>query len=222
MKFCSQCQVHVRGNRERCVLCGNTLSTIDHDEYQEEIFPDIPPAIESHLALKIMIFISFTAVITSFAVRMVFPTNVNWPIYVVLGLISIWLSLIVVVRKRHNIPKTVMWQVAVVTVLSVLWDWMTGWRGWSLDYFVPIIYVAAEMVMYTTAKIMKLSIRDYVLYAFFGCLFGFIPVLFILFHWVDTPYPSIICTTISIIFLAAILIFQWDDIKNEFNKRMHI
>jgi hypothetical protein len=189
---------------------------------REEIFPEIPPAFESHMALRIMIFVSVVVAIASFALRLLFPTDVNWPIYVLFGLISMWLGLIIVLRKRHNIPKTIVWQVTVVSGLSVLWDLVTGWRGWSLDYFIPIVCMAAIIVMYITAKIMKLGIRIYVTYAFIACLFGIIPVLFIAFGWVNTLYPSIICVTISVIFLAAIIIFQGDNIKKELGKGLHI
>jgi len=222
MQYCSQCQVRIRGTKDRCLLCGSTLATLNDDEGREEIFPDIPPAFESHLAIRILIFISFTAVIASFAIRMIFPTDVNWPVFVVFGLVSMWLGLIVVVRKRHNIPKTILWQVAVVTLLSVFWDWQTGWRGWSFDYLIPIVYVAAELVMYITAKIMKLSIRDYITYALLDALFGIIPIVFILFHWVKTIYPSIICVAVSIIFLSAIFIFLGENIKKDLNIKMHL
>jgi hypothetical protein len=204
------------------VLCGNTLQTTDADADSKDIFPDIPPAYESHLAIRIMVFISFAVVVASFAIRMIFPTDTNWPVFVIFGLVSMWLGLIVVVRKKHNIPKTIIWQVAVVSLLSVFWDWQTGWRGWSLEYLIPIVYVAAELIMYITAKIMKLGQKDYLTYALLDALFGILPLLFILFHWVKTPYPSILCAAFSVIFLAAIFIFQWDQIRKELNKKMHI
>jgi len=184
MKYCNACNVRVRGTYERCVLCGNTLSALDDSADQEEIFPVVPPYYESRLAMRIMIFISLAAIITSFAVRMIFPTSVNWPIFVLFGIISSWLSMVVILRKGRNIPKVIIWQVTIVPVLAVFWDWQTGWRGWALDYLIPALYLAAEVVMYVTAKIMKLSIRDYIIYAFFDGLFGIIPILFILLHWV--------------------------------------
>lgn len=222
MQYCSQCRLKVRGRRERCVLCGNTLITSDAEKDSEEVFPEIPPAYESHFAIKILAFISFAVVVASFAIRIIFPTDINWPVFVIFGLVSMWLGLIVVVRKKHNMPKTIIWQVTVVSLLSVFWDWQTGWRGWSLDYLIPILYVAAELVMYITAKIMRLSIRDYLTYALLDGLFGILPILFILLGWVRTLYPSILCAAFSVIFLAAIFIFQGDQIKRELNKKMHI
>lgn len=222
MQYCSQCRVSIRGNKDRCILCGNTLSTSDPDKGREDIFPEIPPAFERHLAIRILIFISFTAAVTSFTIRIIFPTNINWPLFVVFGLVSMWLGLIIVVRKRNHIPKVILWQAAAVSLLSVFWDWQIGWRGWSVSYLIPILYVAAELVMYITAKIIKLSIRDYIIYAMLDGLFGIIPAIFILFHWVKTPYPSIICVAISLIFLFAIFIFQGKNIREELNKKMHV
>jgi hypothetical protein len=141
---------------------------------------------------------------------------------VVFGLLSMWLSLTTALRKRYNITKSIMWQVLIVSALAILWDWRIGWRGWSLDYAIPVLCVAAMLVMYVTAKVMKLSARNYIAYFLLGGLFGVIPVLFILFNLVNVIYPSIISVAVSIIFLSAILIFQGDNIKAELQKRMHI
>ena len=189
---------------------------------QVELYPEIPPAYERHLAIRIMVFISIVTVVASFAIYKIFSLDVNWPLFVVFGLLSMWLSLIVVLRKKHNITKNIMWQVIIVSMLSVIWDWKTGSRGWSLDYVIPILCVAAMLVMYVTAKIMKLSVRDYIAYFLLDGLFGIIPIIFILLDLINVFYPSAICVAMSIIFLSAILIFQGENIKIELDKRMHI
>lgn len=221
MQFCSYCKVYIRGNKKKCQLCGNALST-DSSGEQKGIFPKIPPTYERHLAIRIMIFISIITVVVSFAIYKIFSININWPVFIVFGLLSMWLSLIMVIRKRHNIPKNIMWQVTIVSGLSILWDWRIGWRGWSLDYVAPIACITAMFVMYVTAKIMKLSVRDYITYSLLEGLFGIVPLLFILFGWINVVYPSILCVGISIIFLSAIFIFQGENIKTELSKRMHI
>ncbi len=220
MQYCKHCLVHIRGNNKKCPLCNNILPAEGQDD--EEIFPQIPPAYERHLAIRIMVFISVIVVVISFVLHNIYPLEINRPMFVVFGLLSMWLSLIAVIRKRHNITKTIMWQVTIVSVLAVFWDWRTGWRGWSLDYAIPIACVTAMFVMYVTAKIMKLSIRDYITYFFLDGLFGILPILFILFDWVNVIYPSLISVGISIIFLSAILIFQGENIKVEIKKRLHI
>ncbi|NCB52095.1 MAG: hypothetical protein EOM54_09480 [Clostridia bacterium] len=222
MQYCDNCRVYVRGNKERCVLCGNQLSPAGRGEEEPDLFPDIPPEYESHLALRIMILFSVTTIVASFAARMIFPTTVNWPLYVLFGLLSMWLSLIIIVRKRHNIPKTIVWQVSIVSVLSIFWDWQTGGHGWAADYVIPFAFVTAILVMYITGKITRLKIRDYVFYALLSGLFGIIPVVFIIFDLAEVIYPSIISVAANIIFLSALFIFQGKNIKKELEKRLHI
>jgi hypothetical protein len=218
--------VKIRENRTNCPLCRNILPDNVNDDTGEnaqlEIYPVIPVSYERHLAIRIMSFISIVIIVVSFVLYKIFPSDTNWYILILLGLASMWLSLIVIIKKKHNIPKNITWQVVLVSLLSVIWDWRTGFLGWSLDYVIPIICVAAMLVMYVTAKIMKLGARDYIAYFFLCSLFGIIPLAFILLDLVNTWYPSAISVAMSIIFLSAIFIFQGENIKNELNKRMHI
>ncbi len=221
MKYCRHCKVYIREDRERCTLCENRLEE-EFDNKSEEVFPQIPPFYKSNLALKIIIFISIIGVVVSFGIDMIFPSEINWPILFMLAVISIWVGLIIIVQKRFHIPKKILWQVIIISILAVFWDYKTGWRGWSLDYVIPVACVSAMIIMYVTAKIMKLSIRDYVTYAFLDGIFGIIPVLFIMFDLVNVIYPSIISIGFSIISISAIFIFEGKEIRTEMNKRMHI
>lgn len=220
MKYCEHCKVKIRGNKQDCPLCENTLPQ-DLDDHNE-VFPKIPPTYEHHLAIRILIFISIVLIVTSFVIYRFFPSDVNWALFILFGVLSLWLSLALVIRKRYHITKCIMWQVTIGSYLAVFWDWETGWKGWSLDYVIPSVYLVAMLVMYITAKIMKLSVRDYITYFLLAGLFGIIPILFLLFEWVNVIYPSVISVTGSIIILSAIIIFQGDNIKSELGKRMHL
>lgn len=221
MRYCRYCKVYIREDRERCTLCENILDK-NLNGKSEDVFPDIPPFYKSNLALKIMIFISIVAVVVSFAINMVFPTTINWPILFMFAVISMWIGLIIIVQKRYHIPKKIVWQVIIISMLAIFWDYQTGWRGWSLDYVIPIACVSAMVIMYVTAKIMNLSSREYITYALLDGIFGIVPILFIFLDLVNVIYPSIISIGFSIISLSAIFIFQGKEIKEEVNKRMHI
>ncbi len=221
MKYCRHCKVYIREERDKCTLCENILEE-ELNGKSEDVFPEIPPFYESHLALKIMIFISIVALVVSFGISMIFPNNINWPILFMLAVISIWVGLIIIVQKRYHIPKKIIWQVIIISILAVFWDYKTGWRGWSLDYVIPLACVSAMIIMYVTVKIMHLSISDYITYVLLDGVFGIIPVLFIIFDLVNVVYPSIISIGFSIISLSAIFIFHGREIKTEITKRMHI
>ncbi|MGO1369908.1 MAG: DUF6320 domain-containing protein [Senegalia sp. (in: firmicutes)] len=221
MKYCKHCKVYIRGKHDRCILCENILEKEVKIE-NEDIYPEIPPFYESHLAIKIMIFITIVALVVSVGINIIFKSDINWLILFMLGVVSIWVGLIIIVQKRYHIPKKILWQVIVISIFAIFWDYATGWIGWSLDYVIPIACVSAMIIMYVTAKIMKLSVRDYITYVLLDGIFGIIPVVFIIFDLVNILYPSIISIGFSIISISAIFIFQGKEIKSEMNKRMHI
>ena len=221
MQYCNHCKVYIRENSETCPLCGNMLPSQSNAE-KNKFFPEIKPFFKKNLTMKIMIFISITSIVVSFAIDMIFPSRINWPLLFLFALASVWLSLYFILKKRHNISKKIIWQVMIVSVLSLFWDWKIGWRGWSIDFVIPITYIVAMVVMYITSKIMRLSTSHYITYGLLGSLFGIIPLLFILFRWNKVRYPSIMCVAISIIFLSAMIIFHGSDIKLELKKRTHL
>lgn len=222
MKYCEHCQVNIREDREECILCGNPLQEIDNTEEYSELFPEIPPFYERHLAMRILVFISITAVASSFAINIIFPSDVNWPLFFLFGVLSIWIGVYIIIQKRYHIPKKIIWLVIILSLLALFWDWWTGWQAWSIEYVIPITIVSAMIIMYITAKIMKLSINDYITYALIDSIFGIVPLLFILLGWVEVIYPSVISIVASVVFLAAIFIFQGNAIKTEIRKRMHV
>ncbi|MDD4389739.1 MAG: DUF6320 domain-containing protein [Eubacteriales bacterium] len=220
MQYCDHCQVNIRGNKERCPLCKNRIPA--DDEGTSPVYPDIPLVYERHLIIRMLLFITVVTIVVGLAVYRLVFYNVNWLIFMLLGLLSMWLSIALVFRNKNNITNNIMWFVILVSSLSVLWDWKIGWKGWSLDYVIPIVCVTAIFAMYVAAKAMRLSAKDYMIYFLLGGLFGIIPIVFILFNWLNVLFPSIISVSVSIIFLSAIIIFQGENIRSELDKKMHL
>ncbi len=220
MQHCEHCKVDIRGERRYCPLCQNPLSGTGSRE--EEVFPFIPESYQYNLVLRLMLFISISTVVVSIAMNAMFPVDINWSVFVIAGILCMWISLAIVIRKRYNIPKTITWQVALISVLAVIWDWRIGWKGWSLDYVIPIACVAAMVVMAVTAKIMRLAVRNFIIYFLLDAVFGIIPVIFVKLDLLSVKYPSVICVTVSVISIAALVLFEGENMRDELNKKMHI
>ena len=221
MKYCEKCKVKVAEDREQCPLCQGMLA----GEYDGcgGTFPHIPTIYRQfNLFFRILILVSVAAVVISLAVNIIFPQGGWWSVIVAAGVGSMWISLFVAIRKRKNIPKGLLYQVVVLSVLCVLWDWLTGWRGWSIDFVVPIVSVAAMAVMAILSKVLRLNIGDHIIYFILDGVFGVIPLVFFFTGCLHIPYPSIICVATSIISLTAILVFQGGNIRAELRRRLHL
>lgn len=221
MQYCDNCKVSLKGNHKICPLCGGIIPA--SEEKYEELFPHIPTIYqEFNLLIRIMILISISAVIISFSVNAIFTKESRWSLFVAAGILCMWISLFIIIKKKHNIPKTIVWQVALIDILSILWDKSMGWIGWSIDFVIPAVCIGAMIVMAIAAKILKIGVRDLIIYLFVDVIFGFIPIIFILLDCLNILFPSIICVAASAISLSALILFAGDQMKAELNKRMHI
>ncbi|MDF2542833.1 MAG: putative rane protein [Herbinix sp.] len=220
MILCEHCKVSIKGNQSQCPLCGGILQGKAKDE---DVFPPIPTIYqEFNIFIRVIILISIAVMAICFAINVIFTSESRWSFLVAGAVLCMWVSLFFIIRKKNNIPKTIVWQVGLISVLTVIWDYSMGWHGWSIDYVIPSIYVVAMLVMAIAAKILKISVRDYIVYILVDGLFGFIPVIFLLFGGLSVKYPSVICVSVSVISLSALLLFEGENIKAELNKIMHI
>jgi len=221
VKVCEKCKVNIIGKRKSCPLCQGLL--LGRDEEQEEIFPSISSIYKQHnLFFRILILVSIILATVSVTLNIIFPRRGAWSLFIIGGLVSVWVSLITAINKRNNIPKNIVYQVMIISIALVLWDYMTHWKGWSIEYVIPILCVFAMVSMAIIPKILKLRMEDYILYLIIDGVFGIIPLIFILVGISDVIYPSLICVASSIISLSTVLIFEGDSMRAEMKKRLHL
>lgn len=221
MKSCKKCAVTVAGNHEQCPLCRNTL--VGEGDAANETFPFVPIVKYEHsLLYRLLQLGSAAAVISALAVNRMLPRHGFWSLFVVAGVACLWIMLSIAVRKRHHILKNVSYQVTIISILSVLWDVFTGWHGWSIDFVIPIAFVAAMCATTILARILKMHAEEYIIYLSLLILYGIIPIVFLLFDWNKIVLPSLICVAVSAFSLAALFILDGGNMVEELKRRMHL
>lgn len=223
MKYCDKCKVRVLGSQVQCPLCQMNLSVNENFSCKsEEVFPYIPTIHkEHHIVFKVMTFISVALIVLSVALNLIICKGHWWSVFVIAGVGCFWLTFYVAFAKRKNIPKNVLYQVLLISLIVVLWDYMTGWRGWSVDFVIPLLCFSDLLVLYILSKILYSDVDDYMIYMLIGGVFGIVPILFYVFGWLNYVLPSIVCVTSSILFFAGVVIFQGEKIKEELRRRLH-
>ncbi len=220
MKYCNNCKVNVKGNRKKCPLCQEALNG---DKYGDEVFPAISFVYKEHgLFFKIMLLVSIVIASVSVSINILLPRSGAWSIFILGGLGSVWASMISAINKRNNIPKNIVYQVMIISVIVVIWDFLTDWKGWSITYVIPFVCCFAMISMAIISKVRKLYVEDYILYIIIDGLFGLVQIIFIFTGGLTTLYPSLICIVTSIISLSTILIFEEKRLHAEIKRRLHL
>ena len=139
------------------------------------------------------------------------------------GIGTMWFLTYMAYAKRHNLLKSILWQLIVCSFGSVLWDYFIGWGGWSLEYAVPILSIISLVSMLVLRIIYKYEENEYVIYIILASVFGAVfSIVTILFGWVKMVIPAVISIGLSVITVAGMLLFKTSEMTEELEKKFHI
>ncbi|MCQ4636332.1 DUF6320 domain-containing protein [Anaerovorax odorimutans] len=220
MKYCEKCKVQVRGDMKRCPLCQRMLVG---EAEGGPLYPEVRTMYRQYRHFfKILIFSTIVAAVAACAVNLLLPQSGHWALFVVIGIAGLWISMYFAVHQRNSLPKNITYQAIFISVFSVIWDLVTHWHGWSINFAIPCTFAVAIISMTVLGRLMKIPAGEYLICLIIDIIFGFIPIVFYAIGIVDVKIPSIICISCSIISLAGIIVFQGDEIRRELTRRFHL
>lgn len=220
MYYCRKCGFSLTGTAQQCPFCQNEL--VGEPE-EEDVFPYIPFKEKPHwLLIRLLALGSIIAAGACMAVNVSLPKSGKWSLFVAAGLVSVWISGGIACRKRSNLPKAVFWQICIDSLLTLAWDYWTGFWGWSVNFVLPVLYSCSLLAMFLLIHFMKLPPQDCLFYLILNILLGFVPLILLLCNVLWVPYPSAICLFVSIVSLAILLLFHGKELMGELERRFHL
>lgn len=220
MNTCKNCKVSLPGNYKRCPLCKGELTGTGSEE--GNVFPVVHPEKADPKLLCFLAFCTVAGAAVCVAVNLIFPADGWWSLFVIGGVCSFWISFLLILKKRKNIPKTLLWQVGILSLLAWVWDHFTGNRGWALNYVFPILCTGAMVAMFVVAKARRLNIQSYIMYLILDCVIGILPFILLVTGKVHVIIPSAVCFASTIIFLAELFLFEGKAFCAEIQRRFHL
>lgn len=223
MKECLNCKAQIVGDWEICPLCKNELQLKGNKEHhQESVFLNYPLNFNRQKALQMLIRFSLLFVIIYFIVQIFWPFRFFGLEYVIFGLLITWTLLVIFVQKRRNLAKTILYYLLFISLVSIYFDYINGWLGWSITFVLPIISIAALLAMFIYAEVASLEISDYILYLQLTSLLGLVPLAFLLMDWVVLTLPSVLSVLFSLFMFFLMLLKYRRLMIFELQKRMHL
>ena len=220
MSKCRNCNVEILDETEFCPLCHSVL---EQTEELENMYPD------ARLKTQKMKFVTrlylFCALVLEFLLVVIDfngENQVHWSILVGLGLLYVYMVLrYAVLGKSGYRAKTI-----VLVLLAILFlvavDFVTGYRGWSVDY------VASGGILLVDAAIIGLMIwnrrnwQSYLMWQIAMVLFSIIPAVL---YWAGIERSFIMAflpLTVSIFLFLGTMILGGRRASQELYRRFHI
>lgn len=116
-----------------------------------------------------------------------------------------------------------MWQLILVTVGCIIWDVLTGWHGWAVDFVLPMLSIGVLFSMVVISYMQKYTVRDYMIYLVMAAGYGaLLPMILVLAGTVTLKLPSLLGAGFCVLFLAGLVLFKGRELKEEMGKNFHI
>ncbi len=195
--------------------------------HSERVEPDFPePDVPGELEMKVykcFCLLCLAAVILMFSLHFNHRPEVPWTLFTAGGIASMWLASTIGFFKRHNLLKNTMWQLILVTVGCIIWDVLTGWHGWAVDFVLPMLSIGVLFSMVVISYMQKYTVRDYMIYLVMAAGYGaLLPMILVLAGTVTLKLPSLLGAGFCVLFLAGLVLFKGRELKEEMGKNFHI
>ncbi|MCC8065985.1 MAG: DUF6320 domain-containing protein, partial [Clostridiales bacterium] len=113
---------------------------------------------------QVYTFLCIAAAVICGMINVMLEGQMSWGWLSAAGIFSAWLLTAVAYQKRRNLLKNGMWLLLLVSAIGILWDRFTGWRGWSVDFLLPLASLIVLGSMPVIIRVQHLEKQEYLFY----------------------------------------------------------
>lgn len=229
MKYCSNCNVFLNDDKEKCYLCNNSVET-KHKKVNNQNYPHIYTRSSKNIkAGKVVLSILIFLTISLIAINIITYNNI--PIYwSMISTITLLLCCLFFKFAFFSYKSLSLKLVSLHFLIGTFFIFLDGIfiysdiKFWSITYVIPFLALIFLFVTLIIISSRKEAYKEYFGNIIINLLLLYLPLIFyIVFDNVVTNIiPPIICALLSTIILLCIFIFPSKQTKEELKKRMHI
>ncbi|MDO4996010.1 MAG: DUF6320 domain-containing protein [Bacilli bacterium] len=214
MKKCSKCNISFNIDDMHCPLCGNKLSGTCEDI----IFPKDNYYITRSLLLKSILTVSILIFVISLITEKYFLNTMSISFLVGGFLIANYILIYYVLKNFDNILELIGKNGILINVLLIILFLYTG-NKLITNYVIPLVCIF-ELIFNLIAFLIlkKKYIFNYLKVFLLNIILLFIPIVLNLLRWCTNNYFSYLCLVFGIVSLGAIIIFYFDELREELKK----
>lgn len=220
MSRCRNCNVEILDESEFCPLCHSVL---EQTEELENMYPD------ARLKTQKMKFVSrlylFCAILVEFVLIMIDfagENQVHWSILVGLGMLYIYTVLRYAVLGRSGYRAKTIVLVILAVLLTVVIDFVTGYRGWSVDYVISGGILLVDVVIIALMIINRRNWQSYLMWQISMLFLSLIPPVL---YWIGVEnniYMAFLPLVVSVFLFLGTLMIGGRRAWQELYRRFHI
>ena len=221
MNKCQKCHVVILDDTDRCPLCQHVLQT--DGEPRENSYPNAIDATRRFRFLEnLFLFLSIMA--ETFLLVINYNMNPKIPWSLVVGIVLLYLN--TVLRMTLVGKSSLLFKVLSLIMLAIMMlpgiDYLTGYRGWSLDYVLPSGILALDLVLFVLILVNRRGWQSYMMAELITAFLSVIPIILRITGIIQFPYLVWLSFATSVFLFLGTLILGDRRARTELKRRFHI
>ena len=220
MQSCRKCRITIRGNKERCPLCGGPVI----GEAETGAFPVLPrPAVSRLSFMRVSLFLFLTFEVAMIVLAASLPEAPAWIPFAMaaagIGLIDMALS----VYYRNNLMQLVVLEIYIGLGVLLLTDLYMGRPYWAAIWVTPIVFVGLTITIAAVGKASHMRVEEYILFLLFDVIVSTALQTILIVTGVNTfRVPALISMAFVIVFFLWMVIFNHQVFRREWRKLFNV
>lgn len=224
MKKCNYCNVEAADGEQICPLCQISLDTNqEKEEIEDTMYPEIEFNIHKfNIITRLFLFLSIVLGIVLIQVNYLTYDGVWWSAVSTGVLVYFWLTILYSIRHNTNAAAKILVQSLAAQALCLICDFVWGYRGWSVNYAIPAIILAANGSTLILLIVNFMNWQSYILFQLEYVFYCIVLVILFFAGVITNPIMTFAASGVSVLILIGIMIFGDRKAKNELKRRFHI
>ncbi len=220
MSRCKQCKVNIKDNVTLCPLC---KSVLERTEDVENMYPNIK-IIEKKFNFLLRIYAFLAIVVETLLLYFNYHSFQGSHWSVITGVVLFYLFIVIsLALKEENEYKSKTIILIVTAILSIiLIDLLTGFSGWSLNYFLPgtiiLLNTAVVIAMVFNAR----NWQSYMMIELLAIITSGIPFILVGMGLMTNMTLSLVASAFSVFLFLGTVIIGGGRASTELKRRFHV
>lgn len=221
MSRCKKCNIEILDETERCPLCNSVLEkTIE----MENMYPNVRIMSRTMMRIsKIYLFGAIMLEVLLVYINVTTDSKTWWSAISALSFLYVYMLLryAILGKSGHKVKVIVLSLIAVLILVAA--DFLSGYRGWSVNYALPVIILLVDLCILILMFVNRRNWQSYMMWQLFMILCSVVSLVFSLIGIATRPFMGEFTFTVSVLLFVGTLIIgdrrAWTELKRRFHVR---
>lgn len=209
----------------------NSDSEIEHmfgceTEQKEErpgMYPDVKAAVRKlNFVVQLYTFLAIVVEAGLIVINYMTFRHIWWSAISGIAILYFYITLRYSIQKNSGYLRIILTQIICAVLLSVVVDWIVGYRGWSVNFVVPSAILLIDLAVIILMIVNQANWQSYILLQLLTVICSIVTLILWKTGIIVYPVVAFVAAAVSFVLFVGTLIFGDRRAKNELKRRFHV